>query len=195
MHKIIVSDIFGKTKSLEKISDSLSGTSEIFDPYDSVLKSFDTEQDAYSYFMSEVGLEKYTEKFIEYLKKFKEPVSILGFSVGASVIWKLSEDKRIHNIMGAVCFYSSQIRNYKEVRPRFPIQLIFPSHENNFVVDTLIKELKKNKKVTIHKSLYLHGFMNFHSENFNPVAYMRYLEPLSNVLFNKSLHTSIFTLE
>ncbi len=192
MHRIIVSDIFGKTKSLEKISDSLSGTVEIFDPYDSVSMNFKTEQEAYAHFSSEVGLEKYTEKLKEYLLNLKKPVSLLGFSVGASAIWKLSAEQEIVNVLGSVCFYSSQIRHYREIVPQFPVQLVFPSDENSFSITELIEQLKKNKRVKIHQAPYLHGFMNFHSPNFTPYAYALYLRALCNVPCNTCIQMSEF---
>jgi len=192
MPRIIVSDIFGRTKSLEKISASLPGIVEIFDPYDSVSMAFNTEQEAYSCFVSEVGLEKYKENLRAYLLNIEEPVSLLGFSVGASAIWKLSEDQKIQNILGSVCFYSSQIRNDTEIVPKFPVQLVFPRHENRFSVSELIKQLKTTKRVKIHQAPYLHGFMNFHSPNFNPIAYAKYLKALCNVPLSKPIHTIDF---
>ena len=49
MHRIIISDIFGKTPALQEISDSLPGTSEIFDPYDEKFMNFMNEEEAYHF--------------------------------------------------------------------------------------------------------------------------------------------------
>lgn len=192
MPRIIVSDIFGRTESLEKISDSLPGIAEIFDPYDSVSMAFNTEQEAYSCFISEVGLANYKDKLKAYLLNIEGPVSLLGFSVGASAIWKLSEDQKNQNISGSVCFYGSQIRNYTQIVPKYPVQLVFPSHEDSFSVSELITQIKIHKRVKIHQAPYRHGFMNFYSPNFNPIAYAQYLKALCNVPVSKPIHTTEF---
>lgn len=192
MHRIIVSDIFGKTKALETISESLSGTVEIFDPYNSALMNFESESQAYSYFTNEVGLDKYTEILEAYVTKLNKPVSLLGFSVGASAIWKISEKREYRHISGALCFYGSQIRNYQDIIPHFPIQLVFPSFENHFSVSDLVLRLSQIDRVEIHQSGFLHGFMNSDSQNFNQKAYARYLQALCNVPFNKCIQTTVF---
>lgn len=192
MHRIIVSDIFGKTKALEIISESLTGKVEIFDPYDSVSLGLKSEDQAYSYFINEVGLDKYTENLATHIAGLNYPVSLLGFSIGASAIWKISANMKTNNVSGALCFYSSQIRNYKEISPNFPIQLVFPAFERHFSVSDLVLYLLQIKGVKSHQSKFLHGFMNYHSQNFNQEAYTQYLQALCNVPFYNCIQTTSF---
>ncbi len=196
MQHIIVSDIFGKTKALETIADSLSREVKIFDPYSresSEALNFDTEKQAYEYFVTEVGLQKYSDNLENYISEFDEQVSLLGFSVGASTIWKISESIETSNISGATCFYGSQIRHYKEISPKFPIQLVLPSFEEHFSIPELKAELSLVKNVSIHQSAYLHGFMNQYSENFNQLGYDQYLQDLCNIQYDQEFQTTTFT--
>jgi len=192
MRRFIVSDIFGRTSALEEISQAIAGKLEIIDPYDAVPMNFRNEDQAYSFFKNEVGLDNYIEKLSNRIAAFPEKVSLLGFSIGASAIWKISSNYNLKNVSGAVCFYGSQISKYRNIIPQFPIQLIFPKYENHFSVSELSSELELIKKVKIHQSKFLHGFMNSRSINFNNQAYCQYLAALSNVSFNKCFQATIF---
>lgn len=174
MHRIIVSDIFGRTKALEKFATELPGKVEIVDPYNSEIMEFDNENDAYSYFSSEVGLDVYTETLSGVVKASTNHVSLLGFSIGASAIWKLSTEEALHNISGAVLFYGSQIRHYTDIVPVFPVCLVFPEMEAHFSVSDLADTIKHKEGVKIHNSNFLHGFMNPQSINYNSAAYIKY---------------------
>lgn len=180
MTHIIVSDIFGRTPALEEIAANLSGSWEIFDPYNSLYMGFGNESEAYTYFTSEHGLESYAEKLWQFLSSYKEQVSLIGFSVGAAAIWKISHQQELHNISHAICFYGSQIRHHIEVSPLFPIRLIFPLTENHFSVENLIIALSNKNSTTVEQAPYLHGFMNSHSKNFNRTGYSTFLKILSS---------------
>ncbi|PTN35635.1 dienelactone hydrolase family protein [Desulfonatronum sp. SC1] len=192
MQRFIVSDIFGRTKALEQLASELSGNIEIIDPYNSEIMEFENEDAAYSYFTKRVGLHEYTDKISDAVKASNCHVSLLGFSVGASAIWKLSGNPDMNNIIGAVLFYGSQIRHYTEKDPLFPINLVFPKTEKHFSVAALISKLIQKDNVQIHRSNYHHGFMNYHSRNYSESAYKKYMQTLCNVPFNKSIHMVAF---
>jgi hypothetical protein len=181
MHRIVVTDIFGRTDALEEIAGSLSGSVEIFDPYGAKQKEFVSEQSAYDYFSEYVGLESYAQCFHDYLLQVKGPLSLMGFSVGASIIWMNSQAKNERNVSGALCFYGSQIRNFREIIPQFPIKLIFPISEDNFSVPDLIADLTHRNDLQVNQSQYRHGFMNHHSKNFDQGGYSQYLHALRNI--------------
>ena len=181
MLRIIVSDIFGKTEALEMLASEIPGDVEILDPYNGEVMGFDSEHDAYSYFTSKVGLEAYTAKLSDRIKASESNVSLIGFSVGASAIWRLSKEPALRKIPNAVLFYSSQIRHDTEIEPVFPICLIFPASESHFSVKTLIQTLQQKTRVEIHHSSYLHGFMNLHSKNYNAAAYKKYKQALCHL--------------
>jgi dienelactone hydrolase len=192
MHLIIVSDIFGRTAALESFASEFPGQVEIIDPYNSEIMGFDCEDNAYSYFTTEVGLDVYADKLSNRIKALTDHVTLLGFSVGASAIWKLSHEKNLSNVVGAALFYSSQIRYYTDIEPLFPICLVFPKTEVYFSVSELIQSLKQKENVEIHHSSFLHGFMNYHSRNYNATAYNKYTQALCNVPFNKPIQATAF---
>lgn len=178
MRKLIVSDIFGRTEALDKLALKLAGQVEIFDPYDAESMAFKDEAQAYDYFSSKVGLDKYTLSLTRFLTSNDEPIQLIGFSVGAAAIWRLSDNPALKHISGAVGFYGSQIRNHKDINPHFPIKLIFPHQELHFSVAELIADLVEKDKVTIEHTNFLHGFMNIHSNNFDQFGCNQYLQIL-----------------
>ena len=192
MHLIIVSDIFGRTAALESFAFEFSGQVEIFDPYNSDIMGFDCEDDAYSYFTTEVGLDVYADKLYNRIKASTDHVTLLGFSAGASAIWKLSHEQNLNNVIGAALFYGSQIRYYTDIEPLFPICLVFPQTELHFSVSEVIQSLKQKENVEIHHSSFLHGFMNYHSSNYNAAAYNKYTKALCSVPFNKPIQATVF---
>tara|TARA_R110000868_G_scaffold201909_5_gene449423 strand:- start:8042 stop:8578 length:537 start_codon:yes stop_codon:yes gene_type:complete len=178
MRKLIVSDIFGRTEALVNMALKLAGQVEIFDPYDAESMAFKDEAQAYDYFSSKVGLDKYTLSLTRFLTSNVEPIQLIGFSVGATVIWRLSANSELQHISDAVGFYGSQIRNYKDINPHFPIKLIFPHEELHFSVTELMSDLVEKDKVTIEHTNFLHGFMNIHSNNFDQLGFKQYLQTL-----------------
>jgi len=177
MNIILVSDVFGRTPALVKLGEELN-TAIIVDPYDGINMDFKNEAEAYSYFMDNVGLEKYLSKLLEVTRTISLDTILIGFSIGASVIWKLSGNPLVKSISCGICYYGSQIRNFKEVNPLFEVELIFPKMETHFDVLQLQSELCKKQKVKTSKVDYLHGFMNFYSSNYNKVAYWEQLNYL-----------------
>jgi dienelactone hydrolase len=185
MLHIIVSDIFGRTKALEKLGSAISKNVEILDPYSSEMMEFSNEADAYKYFTSEVGLDKYAESLSKTIKSVSKQVTLIGFSVGASAVWKISMQRELANISSATCFYGSQIRNYRDINPLFPIQLIFPATETHFSVSELITDLSAIENVKIQQVAYFHGFMNTHSQNYDQSGYNHFTQAMCNAPFDK----------
>ncbi|MFK7864628.1 MAG: dienelactone hydrolase family protein [Pseudohongiellaceae bacterium] len=175
MQKLIVSDIFGKTKQLEKIAQLMTGDVTILDPYGGKYMAFSNEDEAYQYFSSKVGLEQYALMLFEKIASEKNNLQLIGFSVGASAIWMVSEHKELTNIADAVCFYGSQIRHYTGLTPIFSTQLIFPDSEKHFDVSKLINAVEKKENVNVVKTEYSHGFMNKQSLNFNQAGFDQFL--------------------
>ena len=166
MSIILVSDVFGVTPALLEISRQLQATA-IIDPYQGKIMSFKNESDAYSYFMNKVGLKNYLSVLSNKVKLSKKPITLVGFSVGASVVWRLSESKDHNIISQGFCYYGSQIRKFTTINPRFKINLVFPASEPHFDVNELLYLLSNKKNVSTIKVNYLHWFMNLHSENYS----------------------------
>jgi len=183
MNIILVSDIFGKTPALIQLGKAMGATA-IIDPYDGVDMGFEDESNAYAYFVKQVGFEQYCDVLQSELQNQVSPIHsmnvLIGFSIGASAIWKLSDNPDITNIERGICYYGSQIRNLKTVTPRFDIDLIFPEKEDHFDVLALQKALYQKENVQITQTQYLHGFMNLHSNNYNQTAYDEHISELRN---------------
>ncbi|QDF28663.1 hypothetical protein [Halarcobacter anaerophilus] len=184
MQNIIISDIFGRTKELEEFSSNFNLPTEIHDPYSAKYMSFSSEKEAYNYFLEKVTLNKYAETLLNRIQSIESPVNLIGFSIGASAIWKISDIINL-NVKSAYCYYGSQIRNHLDIEPLFPICLTFPSSEIHFSVNELMDKLANKNNVTIRQVPFLHGFMNHHSVNFNKKGYEQEISVLSEMSFNK----------
>ena len=183
MQIIIVSDIFGRTSGLEAFAADLSSNSLkaiIVAPYQGKSIDFINEGEAYAYFQKNVGIEQYKDIIFTIIKQtmndFPENLLLIGFSVGASVIWRLSDKLCNKEKIKAVCFYGSQIRYSLDIDPKIEIELIFPEHEPHFNVKDLFSQLSHKKNVNCNIAPYLHGFMNKKSVNFNKTGYSNYLQ-------------------
>lgn len=176
VNTIVVTDIYGKTPALEELCSKLEGQVQIIDPYNGVFFKFFDEVEAYNYFMDVIGMNSYGILLKKAMLNQDKPFKMLGFSIGASAIWMNSQNKNLKYILSAECFYGSQIRNMTNINPTFPIAIVLPSKEEYFSIDELSEKLKEKSHVKIEKTIYLHGFMNRLSKNFNEYAYKIFLK-------------------
>lgn len=188
MRRIMVSDVFGKTPELEELAAVMPGEVELVDPYDGKRMGFNSEAEAYAFFCSEVGLDAYTNTLAEKVSTSDEQVSLLGFSVGASAIWTLSDQASVSRVSGAVGFYGSQIRHCSSIEPMFPVYLIFPREEQHFAVSELIDMIETKQNVAVFRTGFLHGFMNPHSPNYYHPAYRYYVKALRAIPSRQCFH-------
>jgi len=178
MHKALISDIFGKTTALENIGERIGNDVDIIDPYAGKPMHFSSEIQAYDFFMSNVGLDGYCELLQARLNICRSPCILVGFSVGASAVWRISEKSTVKKACRAICFYGSQIRYHPEISPDVPVTCIFPRYEPRFDLEDLITRLSGKKRVSVHKTPYLHGFMNKISINYSPSGCAEYIDRL-----------------
>jgi len=185
MQLIAVTDIFGRTRAFEEILENLSlsyDSVEVLDPYRGVEIDFRNEDEAYSIFQGRMGVEAYAKDLLRLLEgREKQRVTILGFSVGASAIWSISEQLKMFNNTRAILFYSSQLRHYLGVDPSIFIDVYFAKSEPHYDVEEVRAQLSKKAKVQCHTTPYSHGFMNRKSNNFNEQGYVQYLKHLTTV--------------
>ncbi|MRI31425.1 hypothetical protein EOPP23_00280 [Endozoicomonas sp. OPT23] len=181
---LIVADIFGRTPALDELANAMPVSTDTVDPYNGRFMGFDSEQQAYNYFCTEVGLENYCSHLKRQLDAIEHPVVLTGFSVGASAIWKLSESTKSERIKAAFCFYGSQVRHELNIQPECPITLILPEFEPHFSIQQLHDDLKGRRNIRLTESHYLHGFMNQYSGNFSEEGYQQFLMWLINRLKN-----------
>ncbi|GHE78644.1 hypothetical protein [Thalassotalea profundi] len=181
---VLVTDIFGVTPALNNLSKEL-GNALIIDPYQGKLMDFIDEQSAYDYFSKHIGLDQYLKLFQAEIKEHANIKTLIGFSVGATILWRysatvnnLNADNTPRNNQHIIGFYGGQIRHFVDLHPQISIELIFPRSEPHFAINQLIKQLSPVKNVSIIHCDYKHGFMNSHSTNYNPLAYQCYLDKL-----------------
>lgn len=180
MNIVIVSDVFGITPALIKLKEKL-GVTIIIDPYNGKSMDFKNEAEAYSCFIAKIGLDNYISIVLKALASLDGKTTLIGFSIGASAIWRISLTNKNNFIKQAFCFYGSQIRNFTQIDPCFKINLLFPKSEPHFDVVELIKKLEAKANVKITQVEYLHGFMNYYSNNFNKTGYQRYVTLLRTI--------------
>lgn len=180
MRLILVSDVFGNTPALCSLKNKLEAE-VIVEPYNGANFEFNDDTEAYSFFIKNVGLESYVSSLLNVLKSSTEPTILIGFSIGASAIWKLPVGTN-NNIKMAYCFYGSQIRHATSISPAFNTHLVLPKSEPHFDVGKLKKELSNKHNVMTTQVEYLHGFMNYYSRNYNEIGYAQQVEFLQTRL-------------
>ena len=102
---------------------------------------------------------------VNILKEKYDKVFILGFSVGATIAWRCSENAMCD---GVIACYGSRIRDYLEVKPSCQVLLIF-ANEDSYNVETVMKQLNKIKRVCIRHLSAHHGFLDAYSRFYDTV--------------------------
>ena len=123
MHTVFVSDIFGLSESLIDFCSSVCLDFTIVDPYRGERLQFADEAEAYSHFMSNLGVQGYANHLTETLKIINGPVNLIGFSVGASAIWQISDTLGCEKVNYVGCFYGSQIRKQLAKSPNVTLDV------------------------------------------------------------------------
>ncbi|MFJ6210386.1 dienelactone hydrolase family protein [Lysinibacillus sp. NPDC092081] len=165
----ILHEIYGVNDFIKKQAEAYSNantTVECISLYsDNRIFPYEQEQEAYEYFINEVGfdapLERLTEKILGARSHYNE-VLLIGFSVGATLAWRLSTLP----LQGIVCVYGSRIRQYLDVIPSCPALIILPSHEKSFDVHELKETLDTLPAVHTRQYLGQHGFMDCNNSNY-----------------------------
>lgn len=187
---VCVADIFGLTEEFKQLAQHVLLSVEkklgfecqghLLGPYQKQPESFHSETQAYQYFTSKTSIISYESSLEETLSRLSEHTIIVGFSVGGSALWQLLSRIEVKPCIGAICFYSSQIRHMTQLTPNIPTRLILPRTEQHFSITQLINKLTNKPNIILEKSQYLHGFMNALSSNYDPVAYQHYIDKLAN---------------
>ncbi|MGE7132459.1 dienelactone hydrolase family protein [Lysinibacillus xylanilyticus] len=184
----ILHEIYGVNDFIKMQAEAYSNantTVECLSLYsDNRIFPYEQEQEAYEYFINEVGfdapLDKLAEKILE-AKTHYDEVLIIGFSVGATLAWRLSTLP----LQGIVCVYGSRIRQYLDVIPSCPTLVILPSHEKSFNVHELKETLVTFPSVHTRQYLGQHGFMDIHNPNYCYASYSHVQVEISQFLENK----------
>ncbi|MFD2206027.1 hypothetical protein [Kiloniella antarctica] len=193
MQVVIVTDIFGRTPAIDLMVDCLERQSvevHSLDPYGGIKKNFTDEAVAYTEFVSLCGHDHYFELVTQKVSVLKEPILFIGFSAGATAIWRCLGNLFSHKVQHFIGFYPGQIRNYLGLTPLCPSTLIFPAKEAHFSVNEIMETLKCKELVHCHQVSGLHGFMNEQSGNYSEDIADEYYGLLENV--ELSSHQDLF---
>lgn len=127
--------------------------------------SYADSEEAYHEFMNTVGFEAYlkVDKLVNKLKSSYEKVVIIGFSVGATIAWRCSENISCD---GVICCYGSRIRDYLMVNPACSVFLAF-AKKDSFDVPAVVQQLQDKELVKIEIMDAKHGFIDMYSENYS----------------------------
>jgi len=182
MNIVIAPDIFGITPSLKVLVKKLSKQAEvaIIDPYHGEEIDFRDEEQAYQAFLDEGGVDSYTEQLKIILTYIEQPVVLLGFSAGASALWRLVDEKLGLEACHFIGFYPGQIRHYLDVVPHIQTTLIMPRQESHFDLNAVIKQLPKTNMLSVNQCSLEHGFMNPKSSGYNAKAFASFNRIISD---------------
>lgn len=165
---IILHEIYGINKFIEQVCLDYHWLGyDVFCP-DMLLRepfSYEDVLTAYSFFMEQAGFGFYkkVEDMIVELKQKYEKVFLLGFSVGATIAWRCSENRSCD---GIICCYGSRIRDYLSLQPECPVLLLF-AKQDSFDVENVIEVLQGKPMAQVYKLGASHGFMDSYSQNFD----------------------------
>ncbi|WP_448547756.1 dienelactone hydrolase family protein [Thalassotalea fusca] len=183
-------EIYGITPEFIALCEQLPGRVISISPYQDKDLIFEDEQQAYTYFMSRVGVEEYARKVIHFIEhtlqselvqvQNAQPVNLVGFSVGASAIWLMGKQTLPFSVNNAVLFYGGQIRKYLTHAPDFQSTIVMPEYEPHFDVRKLTQQLQQFSNVDVIGCDYLHGFMNKRSASFSNDGYHHFIKWLNN---------------
>ena len=122
-------------------------------------------EEAYRYYFQNVGFKQYAEidAFVHVLKERYDKVFIIGFSVGATVAWRCSENPLCS---GIIACYGSRIRDYMNINPACPALLLYAKNDS-FDVPATVYQLKNKTNLTIEIFEAAHGFMDSHCISYN----------------------------
>jgi dienelactone hydrolase len=156
-HIILIHEIYGVTPNLLALKRDLEEagyTVSLPSLYEDGYTSKD-EKEAYKRFCSEVGIEKalkHIEKII--LQNRNSEITLLGFSVGATIAWLSSQSKEVRRILG---IYGAAIRKYTHLQPATETHLFF-TKEKLFDAEELSRLLNQKRNVTSTMNPGEHGF-------------------------------------
>ena len=156
---ILIHEVYGITESLLMLQDKLRNKQ-----YNVVLPSLyednycgNNEKKSYNKFYRDTGIEKGVKIIDSIIDEYiNSKIYLIGFSVGATIAWMFSTDRRIHSITG---IYGSRIRDYLDIEPVTHTYLFF-CNEKSFDIMPMIYSLKGKEKVKVKIINGEHGFYN-----------------------------------
>ncbi|MGP9800428.1 dienelactone hydrolase family protein [Rheinheimera sp. NSM] len=184
---LVVSDIFGRCAGLNRLAQDLAAACavqlQLIAPYQGVAQHFADEQQAYAAYSSQCGPDVYAAQVVQALQTAPQPFALaIGFSAGASALWRALADTTVNRVKQALLFYPGQIYQHIALNPQVPTQVIFGDSEPHFAVADICCQLQQKPGLSAVVTPFAHGFMNEASKAFNEAAYQQYLAVLTRLL-------------
>ena len=173
---LVAADIYGVTPALRALAAELGNEVELLSPWEGEGSPHATEQASHAAFVAGPGLDAYAERIA--LAAGGEPVTLVGFSVGATAGWLYAAGQQCHPESRLVLFYGSRIRNYLDLRPRCRVEAIFAEHEAAFDPYAVAAGIASDTVRTEVVAGAAHGFMNALSPGYDAALAKRQLVAL-----------------
>ncbi|CAH2465540.1 MULTISPECIES: dienelactone hydrolase family protein [Bacillus] len=170
---VVVHEIYGVNDHMQHVIDRFTSSHiDVFCPNLLQLQHafhYSDEEKAYQHFMNHIGFDDGKEQIEELITNLScsyTHIGLIGFSVGATIVWLCSNNSKIDFIIGC---YGSRIRDYIHIKPTCATLLIFPEQEASFSVSSLIQTLQQqnNPLLEINQLHGEHGFLNPYTEKYN----------------------------
>lgn len=186
---LVISDIFGQGTGLSRLLADLrqsGATLHLVDPYQGKSQQFVDEEQAYAAYSAECGHDDYAAVVAEILCNSPQPFDLaIGFSAGASALWRALATADSSTLKQAILFYPGQIHQHLALQPQVPTQVIFGRSEPHFAVTDICSQLQQKPGVTAISTPYAHGFINPASKAFNEAGYQQQLVKLKGLLLHR----------
>jgi dienelactone hydrolase len=173
---LVAADIYGITPALRALTAALGAKTEWLSPWEGEGSPHATEQASHSAFVAGPGLDAYAERIA--LAAAGEPVTLVGFSVGATAGWLFAAGQHCAPESRLVLFYGSRIRHYLDLRPRCRVEAIFAEHEAAFDPQAVAAAIASETVRTVVVPGAAHGFMNALSPGYDAALAGRQLAAL-----------------
>ncbi|HEX5792093.1 MAG TPA: dienelactone hydrolase family protein [Rheinheimera sp.] len=174
---LLLTDIFGQCAGLKRLLTDLGQAGamvEIIDPYQGKPQQFADEEQAYAAYTAECGHNAYAAIAVQALQSCSQPFDLaIGFSAGATALWRALADVDSKQLKQAVLFYPGQIHQHLMLNPKVPVQVIFGHSEPHFAVADICTQLQQKPGVSAVSTTYAHGFMNPASKAFDSTGYQQ----------------------
>jgi dienelactone hydrolase len=175
MRIIVASDIHGIHDQL-RAQLAVLGEPIIVSPWPGEGRPYATEQDAASAFHQQDGPSSYEQKIAEAVNG--EAALLIGFSVGATSLWRYVAGSQCSTNSRAFLYYGSRIRDYLTLVPRCPTSVFFAEHEPSFHPESVAISVRESGALCSVISGTRHGFMSPTSSHYRPDLAQEHLDML-----------------
>jgi dienelactone hydrolase len=168
---VILHEIYGLNDFIRDLTEEWTNTFflPVYTPIFTANKAaylYSQESIAYTSFINHVGFDRAAKTVDSFFNEQKDydTFLLLGFSIGATVGWRVSHRNR--KVKGLVGFYGSRIRDYLTEKPTCPTLLIYPEHEKSFDVIKMSHEIASENHIFMHLVAASHGFADPYNPNY-----------------------------